>query len=124
MSETLFDVPAPRHCATGCWYCNEPDPALAGQLAAMEAASAWYEQAQDWLKAQPPGRIITSEDVTDAVGKPNPTKVNANNAVGAFMQAQKRLGRIVQHGYGTARNRESHGSILRMWQIVGNGGNE
>lgn len=122
MTEALFDVPEPKHCATGCWYCQTPDPATSGAADALQAAQEWADKAQAWLAALDDGRSFTSEDLTNAVGKPaGRTETNANNAVGAFIRAQKQRGYIQWIGYVQALNRESHGAVLRLWRKVGDG---
>lgn len=122
MTSALFDMSA--GCArcgrpeTGgsCPWCVQADPALAGQLASLTAVPAsWYDAALEWLEGLERGRVFTSETLTNAVGKPSATRMNANNAVGAFMNGQARLGRITGRGYVKSRNKESHGAVIREW---------
>lgn len=114
--EGLFDVPQPKHCADGCWYCQADRPKEAGQLAAITSVSPqWYDAAEAWIMRQPKGTRFTSEQMTQAIGKPSATGQHANNAVGAFISGQSRLKRIKPIGYVPSQNRESHGHVIREW---------
>ena len=62
------------------------------------------------------GGLFTSEDVLDRVGLPREVKTNANNAVGAMMNALAKRGVIRKTSERrTARRSSSHGRELAVW---------
>lgn len=62
------------------------------------------------------GRMFTSEDVTDICGLPNASTANANNRVGALVQAQARRLGLRRVGWEKARNPQANGRLLAVWR--------
>jgi hypothetical protein len=65
----------------------------------------------------PKGRLFVSEDITDVVGKPNPTAMCRNNAIGGLMNgiAKRKLARKTGKRI-PARNKSSHAAELEVWE--------
>ena len=119
MTDGLFDL-APTSCTHcgrplvngGCGWCEKEQ----GQLKALTSVSpTWYDAAERWIMRQPKGTRFTSEQLTTCIGKPSPTAMHANNAVGAFISGQSRLKRIKPVGYTTSTHPGSHSAVIREW---------
>lgn len=133
MSESLFDLlPCCEHCVcprgsmghtVPCPDCERaagqkakeegmalalsPDPLTEWKAAFRSTVTTWAGQ----------GKRFTSEDVTDYIGLPSGAKgMNANNAVGAMMNALARKG-IIRKTYHRepSRRPSSHGAELVVW---------
>lgn len=120
----LFDM-APTDCWEcgrplrngGCPWCSAPNPAEAGQAAALSTKTAWAATALEWVLRLPAGTVFTSEDVTEAVGLPaGEIGTNMNNAVGAFMAGLRRRDLVELAGYVNSQRRSSHSGLLRQWR--------
>ena len=57
-----------------------------GMALALEAKPDWSAQADEWFADLPEGTEFTSEDLTSAIGLPDYSTPNNNNAVGAKMR--------------------------------------
>lgn len=91
----------------------------AGHKQALRVVPIWSERAERWVRELSSGTRFTSEDLTDAIGKPRKvTETNRNNAVGAKINSLAKRGLIKGHGYVTALNPESHGRNIRVWERV------
>jgi len=102
------------------------DKAFAQQLAdagmntALNAdrAQPWRMRASAWLLAQPAGIEFTADDLVAVIGLPD-VGVNRNNAVGAWVAAQARLGRIVwTNRYRRSARVVRHGNLQRVWRVI------
>lgn len=125
-NQTLFDLydPTPQTWHSSlcrCPRCLQPVADLTSHPAssALEtnAGSSWGKAAAEWIRQQPRGRHITSEDVTAAVGFPRANESNRNNAVGALMRLMARRGHLRSIGYTTATNPQANGRALRVWEV-------
>jgi len=78
-----------------------------GMRLALDAKPDWSILADEWFALLPEGTNFTSEDLTNAIGLPDASKPNSNNAIGAKMRTwamrdMERIGdkktvRIVSH---------------------------
>lgn len=87
-----------------------------GQSLALEAAEDWAANARTYVRALEPGTQLTSETITAAIGLPNPSDPNSNNAVGAVMAALARQGWLRRVGYVPSARPLSHGRVLALWE--------
>jgi hypothetical protein len=90
-----------------------------GQDLAMGAAPEVWKQLfrQELVALAETGQPFTSEDIIAKIGLPaGGVAINANNAVGAMMSSQAKIGLIVKTGERVSANREaSHGAELTEW---------
>lgn len=99
-----------------------------GQALALspDSLDLWRRKFRYWagILADTPGRYFTSEDVVDLVGLPTGGRaMNANNAVGAMMNALARKGVIVKTSERRpSRRASSHGAELVVWKGSGDRG--
>lgn len=84
-----------------------------GQRRATDAAIDWHEQALAWIR-RAPGEF-SADDLVAAVGLPNASASNRNNAVGAAFTAARRLGLIARSGWTSSTRPESHGRVVAVW---------
>ena len=99
-----------------CRWCNYPDE---GKAAALAAKSEWHGRAIAWVKAQPSGTSLTSEDMIAVIGLPSgEIGQHKNNAVGAAMGAISKTGFIEHLGYVKSKRKASHGAVLSLWRRV------
>jgi hypothetical protein len=118
---SLFDdLEAPDrhdHAHTdGCTFCATRDgleAAKAGK-AAVDRDEEWTRRADGWLNTLYIGVIITADDLIADEGLPN----GSANQVGARFSAWAKAGRIRIEGVRQATRRESHGRLLRTWQVI------
>lgn len=87
-----------------------------GQTRATSAASEWHEAALAWMRRQPSGDLVTSDNLVMSVGLPNLSASNKNNAVGAAFTAARRLGIIHRTGWVQSARPESHGRVIAVWK--------
>lgn len=100
------------------------DPA-ASELAAREGMSKalhalrvqeWRSRADEWLNMMPVGREWTNDSLYIEIGNPA-SEANRNNAVGAWVSAQARAGRISFTGRMMKSRRKSrHSNLVRIWR--------
>ena len=88
-----------------------------GMQLALDAQPDWAEQAFEAIKQLAKrGTQFTSEDVLAITGLPSgEVGQHKNNASGAIMNKAARAGIIRKVGYDTAKRKESHGAVLRVW---------
>lgn len=88
-----------------------------GMQLALDAQPDWAEQAYETIKQLArQGMEFTSEDVLAITGLPSGgVGQHKNNASGAIMNKAARAGIIRKVGYDTAKRKESHGAVLRVW---------
>ena len=89
-----------------------------GQSRAANAATEWSIQAQDWIWDRPRGTRFTADDLINAIGLPNPSEPNSNNAVGAALSAARKGDLITPNGYTPSTRAASHARIIRVWERV------
>ena len=87
-----------------------------GALAALLAKSTWSERADVWLEDLLPGDTFTSEDLIKAIGLPDETTPNANNAVGAKIRAWSYRKNIAHRGYSRTTRLISHARVIALWE--------
>lgn len=88
-----------------------------GMARALNAAVPWPDRAMAWMAAQPPGFLLTSEDVIAAIGLPRgAVGKDSNNAVGATMRAAATTGVIARISYVPAMRPNSHGAVIGLWR--------
>jgi hypothetical protein len=119
----LFEPHVPRktHACSGslCLTCGL-DAKEKGQTRALVNKSEWAEAAAKWVRNQPNGAIITSENITQAIGLPSGgVGQHKNNSVGASMTAMSKLGLIRHMGYQKSKIKHSHGAVLSIWEVTG-----
>ena len=92
--------------------------AEAGMDKANDAARVfdWQCDAGRWFMALPSGALISSDDLTRAVGVPDEGQ-NKNNAVGAFFNGLARARMIFWTGRTIKSERVTrHTGMIRVWQ--------
>ena len=87
-----------------------------GGQAALLAASTWSEKADVWFESLMPGETFTSEDLTNAIGFPEQSNPNANNAVGAKVRAWSHSHRVDRRGYMRTIRTISHARVIVLWE--------
>ena len=109
---------------TGCEHpVSEPclwcDYGTTSRHAADQGTSAvhrdlpWWKEADLWLELQPIGTLFTADDLVDCIGKP----YGSPNQIGARLRGWARQRAIAAHGYCEATRKESHGRIIRIWEV-------
>lgn len=84
-----------------------------GQQKAADAAIDWHEQAIAWITMRV--APFSADDLIAAIGLPNASASNRNNAVGAAFTSARRLGYIRRTGWTTSTRPESHGRVIAVW---------
>lgn len=132
---TLFDSPAAdaqqhtpptsthAHTGSSCAFCATQPTGKAAAEAAMKAAAdarqEWIARADEWLRLQPQGTVLTADDLVAAVGLPlGAIAMAGNNAMGALFRSWARQGLIYAVGFTQATRKSSHGGILRVWKVL------
>jgi hypothetical protein len=87
-----------------------------GSIAALLAKSTWSEKAEVWFESLFPGETFTSEDLTNAIGFPDASNPNANNAVGAKMRAWSHGRQMERKGYMRTIRSISHARMIVLWE--------
>ncbi len=87
-----------------------------GSLAALLAKSTWSEKADVWLESLLPGDTFTSEDLTKAIGFPDKSVPNANNAIGAAVRYWSHSHRIERMGFRKTVRTISHSRMIALWE--------
>ncbi len=87
-----------------------------GSLAALLAKSTWSEQADVWFESLLPGDTFTSEDLTNAIGFPDKSNPNSNNAVGAKIRAWSYGRQADRRGYMRTIRSISHARMIVLWE--------
>lgn len=96
------------------------EAALKGMELARQAerVQAWKDAASAWLEAQSSELEFTADDLIAAIGVAD-EGANRNNVVGAWLNTQRRTGRIRFAGRLRKSERISrHGNLVRVWIIV------
>jgi len=124
MTDTLFDldieapVVVPTHAHTGydCAFCATRTGPEAKQVAtaAVTRDLAWWGEANNWLNCQEPGSTFTADDLVSCIGKPT----GSSNQIGARLRSWAMSDLITAVGIREAGRPESHGRILRVWQVT------
>ena len=89
--------------------------AITGMELALSAKSEWSVQADKWLASLPAGAEFTSEDLIQAIGLPDRSELNTNNAVGAKIRAwaSSSTSRV---GYQKTTRIKSHSRVIAIWR--------
>lgn len=99
---------------------GDPDAAAAAgmdEALHAERIRVWKLQADAWLDEQPQGALFTADDLIAAIGKPDVGQ-GRNNAVGAWINAQRNRRRIEFTGrISKSRRVEGHGNMQRLWRV-------
>lgn len=108
----------------------EATPGLLGEAlkAAGMADASSSAAAQDWRtdadaalgRLLAAGQPFTADDLVQLAGLPS-AGINANNAVGAFVNAAARRGLIVKAGYRKSLRAAAHARIVAVWLPTGKG---
>lgn len=110
---------SPTHAHTGpdCRFCAMNATGIGAKLDAIRAVTrdeAWWHESDLWLELQPLGSVFTADDLIDCIGKPT----GSVNQIGARLRSWASSGAIVGTGYTEATRKESHGRIVRVWQVT------
>lgn len=108
--------PTHAHTGDGCVFCATRD-GIAAKLAALKAVGrdyAWWEESDQWLELQPIGTTFTADDLVDCIGKPG----GSVNQIGARLRSWASQDAIAPVGFTEATRRESHGRVVRVWQVT------
>ena len=85
-----------------------------GMRLALEAKPDWSELADNWFDLLPLGTDFTSEDLISAIGLPDSSTPNSNNAVGAKMRSFK--SRANEVGFRKTVRITSHSRRIIIWR--------
>ena len=86
-----------------------------GMQLALNAKPEWSKQADDWFASLPLGTEFTSEDLIAAIGLPDSSEPNANNAVGAKIRSWSKT-HTAQIGYRKTIRVTSHSRVISIWR--------
>lgn len=120
---TLFDyeppAPAQLHACAGteCGVCASSTTAKqAADRATLTVSSdrEWANRAEEWLELQALGTRFTADDLVADEGKP----MGSANQIGATLRTWARRGHIQAVGFYEATRKESHGRVIRVWEVV------
>lgn len=111
------DVPIHAHTGWDCHFCATRN-GLGALEAVIKAVKAnrdeyWWAVAERWRVLKHAGHRFTSDDLVDAVGKPT----GSANQVGARIRTWAMKGLIHPVGIQAATRPESHGRMLRVWEV-------
>lgn len=119
----LWDEPTtptvPLHACAGsvCQVCagsrNGNDAKDRGTKA-VNRDPEWVHRAEEWLEVQHAGANFTADDVVCDLGKPQ----GSPNQIGALLRAWAARGHIRPVGFAEAYRKESHGRVLRIWEVI------
>lgn len=101
-----------------CAFCKHTTQPISKSMQTIAGDWATAAKHAIWELASS-GRPFTSEDVTNLVGLPNDSRANRNNAVGAIIQGVARQYGLKRVDMTKARNPQSHGRLLTVWQGKG-----
>ena len=85
-----------------------------GMQLALDSKPDWSAQAEEWFNCLPEDWTFTSEDLISAVGLPDYSNLNANNAVGAKMRSW--AGRTQEVGFRKTVRITSHSRRIIVWR--------
>lgn len=110
---------SPTHAHTGpdCHFCAMNADGIGAKLDAIRAVTkdpAWWAEADRWLELQPIGDTFTADDLIDCIGKP----AGSVNQIGARLRSWASQSAIAPVGYTEATRKESHGRVLRVWEVT------
>lgn len=103
------------HTEPECVFCAT----RTGQDAKVHATQVvtrdlhWWHETGQWLDRQLPGFVFTADDLVAAVGKPS----GSANQIGARLRSWAMAHLINPIGITDAVRPESHGRLLRTWQV-------
>jgi hypothetical protein len=112
-------APTVDHTHDGPDLCLWCDLGHDGRHAAEQGAAAlhrdlpWWQEADLWLELQPLGTLFTADDLVSMIGKPH----GSPNQIGARLRSWARTRAIHPHGYIEASRKESHGRVIRVWEV-------
>ena len=86
----------------------------AGRNGGRSRDLAWWGEANNWLNCQEPGSTFTADDLVSCIGKPT----GSSNQIGARLRSWAMSDLITAVGISEAGRPESHGRILRVWQVT------
>lgn len=119
----LFDYgtttkPPVHACAgTECGVCASSTTARqAADRATLTVSSdpEWANRADEWLELQALGTRFTADDLVADEGKP----YGSANQIGATLRTWARRGHIKAVGFHEASRKESHGRVIRVWEVI------
>jgi hypothetical protein len=87
-----------------------------GQGLAIEGAERWHDAALRWISKHPAGEVLSADDLVDAIGLPNVSDTNRNNAVGACITAAAKSGLIERVGWKKSERKLGHGRVIAVWR--------
>ncbi len=89
-----------------------------GTRLALIAKSIWGFDADLWLNDLPIGERFTSEDLINAIGLPDKSNPNSNNAVGAKVRNWAHQGKVERVGFGKTQRASSHSRMIVLWEKI------
>jgi hypothetical protein len=109
-------IPTHAHTGDGCVFCatRTGEGAKLAGTAAVKTDHAWRDEAERWLRLQVPGDVFTADDLISCIGKPS----GSSNQIGALLRAWASAGRIHKYAITTAYSAQSHGRLIRVWQVA------
>jgi len=82
-----------------------------------ERVAEWRRRADRWLDELPQGKLFTSDDLVEAIGKPDPDGPR-NNAIGGWIKNQVKLGRTESSGrFARSTRVEGHSNRIEIWRV-------
>ena len=94
---------------------------LAGMSRAVMGALDWAITARKAAYRLGLKRDFTSDDVVSEVGLPNPSDLNANNAVGGLLGQMSMAGLIRRIGHTQSTRPEAHARLISVWRLTSEG---
>lgn len=95
---------------------------IIGQKIASLSKSAWYDEADEWIRYHMAQRF-TADDIVGDIGLPMDLDHYAlcNNGIGAYLNklAHRKPPIIRAVGYCKSSRVSSHGRVLRIWIVEG-----
>ncbi len=87
-----------------------------GSRLALITKSLWSFDADVWFGNLASGERFTSEDLIDAIGLPDKSNPNSNNAVGAKIRTWSYGGTVERVGFEKTRRVSSHARMVTIWE--------
>lgn len=85
---------------------------------ALEAKVEWDFNVRAWVRGLPKGTDFTADDLVETFGTPAEVGINANNAMGAVLNALARQGIIMEVGRRPSTRVTNHGRKIIVWRRI------
>lgn len=102
------------HACPWCATAPTGPAAKAAAQSSLDVDPEWTHRAESWLGSLYVGVIVTADDLVESIGLPT----GSTNQVGARFSAWAKAGRLRVAGVTTSRRKESHGRLMRAWQVT------